>query len=150
MKLSENFALSEFTKSNTAKRHGIDNTPTEVHTWNLKRLCKFVLQPLRNALGVVIIISSGYRGPMLNAKIGGSKTSDHCNGKAGDIEEANGDNASLFHYIKDNLDFDQLIWEFGDDDQPDWVHASYRSLSLNRKQVLVSYKENGRTKYKNY
>jgi len=150
MKLTKNFSLSEFTKSNTATRRGIDNYPTAEHIRNLTGLCEYVLQPLRDAIGQSIRISSGYRGEELNRAIGGSSSSDHCNGNAADIEliiDGKEDNAKLFNTIKTlDLDFYQLIYEFGDDEQPDWVHIARRKDN-NKKQCLRAYKDNGKTKY---
>ena len=160
MRLSKNFNLSEFTKSNTASRLGLSNIPTSDHVVNLKRLCDNILQPLRNGLGHSICVSSGYRGEQLNEAIGGSKTSDHCFGKAVDIDNDRFnelddsrafDNTAIFHYVKHNFSFDQLIWEFGNNIRPAWVHVSYRSKEKNRNQVLVAYKDdNNNTQYKIY
>lgn len=150
MKLSKNFSLSEFTKSNTASRRGIDNNPTAEHIHNLVDLCENVLQPLRDAVGVPIRITSGYRSEALNEAIGGSKTSDHSFGRAADCElwiDGYEDNAKLFNLVKSlDLDFYQMIWEFGDDEQPNWVHIAYRKDNI-KKQCLKAYKEGGKTKY---
>lgn len=145
MKLSENFTLAELTKSSTAKRLGIENTPDPQQLENLVELCHKVLQPLREAIGP-IRISSGLRVPALNKAIGGSSTSQHCaiNGAAADIDID--DNKKVFDYIKNNLQFDQLIWEFGNEKQPDWVHVSYH-YGHNRGQVLKAIKKDGKTKY---
>jgi hypothetical protein len=158
MRLSKNFSLKELTKSNTATRLGIDNTPTEEHIANLKKLCENVLQPLRDAIGLPIRITSGYRSEALNNAIGGSKTSDHSHGRAADIElivevhDENGrhteeDNATLFDTIKElNLPYYQLIWEFGNDNQPNWVHVAYREQDP-KQQDLKAVKIEGKTKY---
>lgn len=148
MKLSENFTLAELTKSSTATRLGIDNSPSPEQLENLVELCHKVLQPLREAVGP-INISSGLRVPALNKAIGGSKTSQHCaiNGAAADIDIE--DNKKVFDYIKNNLQFDQLIWEFGNEKQPDWVHVSYH-YGHNRGQVLKAIKKDGKTKYVPY
>lgn len=148
MKLSENFTLAELTKSSTATRLGIDNTPDPQQLENLVELCHKVLQPLRDAIGP-IRISSGLRVPALNKAIGGSSTSQHCaiNGAAADIDIE--DNKKVFDYIKNNLQFDQLIWEFGNEKQPDWVHVSYH-YGHNRGQVLKAIKKDGKTKYVPY
>ena len=148
MKLSENFTLAELTKSSTATRLGIDNSPSPEQLENLVELCHKVLQPLREAVGP-INISSGLRVPALNKAIGGSKTSQHCaiNGAAADIDIE--DNKKVFDYIKNNLQFDQLIWEFGNEKQPDWVHVSYH-YGHNRGQVLKAIKRDGKTKYVPY
>lgn len=150
MQLSKNFNLREFTKSNTAARLGIDNNPTAEHIHNLATLCENILQPLRDALGKPIRITSGYRSEALNNAIGGSKTSDHSHGRAADLElwiDGEEDNAKLFHLIKNlELPFYQLIWEFGDEDQPNWVHVAYREDNV-KKQCLKAVKEDGKTKY---
>lgn len=152
MQLSKNFNLSEFTKSNTAQNKGIDNTPTEIHTKNLKDLCINVLQPLRDELGS-IYISSGYRSRDLNSAVGGSSKSQHCKGQAADIDMDNRNGASnrqIFEYIKNNLEFDQMIWEFGNDYNPAWVHVSF-NIERNRRMILKAYKdEKGSTKHKAY
>lgn len=149
MNLSKNFTLKEMTKSVTAKRLGIDNTPDDQQIAFMVELCENVLQPLRDALGP-ITISSGLRVPALNKAIGGSSSSQHCalRGAAADID-MDEKNAEVFNYIKDNLIFDQLIWEFGDNDCPDWVHVSYH-YGHNRGQILKAVKKNGKTTYINY
>mgnify|MGYP002478018728 FL=1 len=145
MKLTAHFDLSEFTRSESAKREGLDNTPTAEHLENLKILCEKVLEPIRLRFGS-INISSGYRGKMLNHFIGGSVNSDHCLGRAADLDmDDSGSgvtNKEIFEYIKDNLEFDQLINEFN----YSWVHVGYR-LGANRKQVLKAVKEKGKTVY---
>jgi hypothetical protein len=145
MKLSAHFALSEFTRSESAKREGLDNTPTAEHLENLKTLCEKVLEPIRLRFGS-INISSGYRGKMLNHFIGGSVSSDHCVGRAADIDMDDSGtgvtNKEIFEYIKNNLEFDQLINEFN----YSWVHVGYRQ-GANRKQVLNAVKEGGKTVY---
>ena len=152
MKLSAHFALGEFTRSESAKREGLDNTPTAEHLENLKTLCEKVLEPIRLRFGS-INISSGYRGKMLNHFIGGSVSSDHCLGRAADIDMddvgTGVTNTEIFNYIKDNLDYDQLIWEFGNKVKPDWVHVGYR-LGANRKQTLRATKLNGKSHYAPY
>jgi hypothetical protein len=151
MQLSKNFNLREFTKSNTALRLGIDNMPTAEHIHNIADLVTYILQPLRDALGVPVRITSGYRSEALNTAIGGSKTSDHSFGRAADLElwfEGKEENDVLYYKIKSlDLPFYQLIWEFGDEDQPNWVHVAYRKDNV-KKQCLQAYKEDGRTKYK--
>lgn len=151
MKLSAHFDLAEFTRSESAKRHGVSNQPTEEHLANIKILCEKVLEPIRMKFGP-INISSGYRSKVLNHYIGGSLSSQHCEGKAADIDMdgmSGKNNTQIFNYIKDNLEFDQLIWEFGDNNKPDWVHVSYNA-GKNRKQVLRAIKTNGRTAYAPY
>lgn len=150
MKISEHLDLSELTRSDSAKRNGISNMPTPEHIENFKKLAENVFENIRNYFGKPIRISSGYRSAALN-KItkGASKTSQHSTGEAIDIDMDNTDitNKEVFDYIKNNLSFDQLIWEFGTDKNPDWVHVSYESTGKQRKQVLKAIKVNGKTKY---
>ena len=151
MKVSAHFALAEFTRSESAKRHGVSNEPTPEHLENLKVLCEKVLEPIRMKFGP-INISSGYRSKTLNHYIGGSLNSQHCEAKAADIDMdgmGGASNTEIFNYIKDSLDFDQLIWEFGDNNKPDWIHVSYNAPK-NRKQVLRALKVNGKTAYAPY
>jgi zinc D-Ala-D-Ala carboxypeptidase len=154
MKLSEHLDLSEVTRSESAKRKGISNMPTEAHIANFKLLAEKIFEPIRNHFRCPIIISSGYRSKELNAAIGGSLTSQHCQGEAIDIDmdgTPNGvTNRMVFDYIKDNLNFDQLIYEFGDSNNPDWVHVSYESTGKQRKQILRATRSNGKTVYSNY
>jgi hypothetical protein len=154
MKLSEHLDLSEVTRSESAKRKGISNMPTEAHIANIKLLAEKIFEPIRNHFRCPIIISSGYRSKELNAAIGGSLTSQHCQGEAIDIDmdgTPNGvTNRMVFDYIKDNLEFDQLIYEFGDSNNPDWVHVSYESTGKQRKQILKAIRVNGKTSYTNY
>jgi hypothetical protein len=138
--LSKNFALEEFTRSTTANQKGISNQPGPAEIAALGALVLNVLQPLRDAVGFPINITSGYRSPQLNAAIGGATNSQHTKGQAADLVSQ--DNAKLFNYIMTNLPFDQLIWEAGNDSQPDWVHVSYKP-SFNRKQVLRYYPGQG-------
>jgi zinc D-Ala-D-Ala carboxypeptidase len=153
MKLSKYVSLAEVTRSDTAKRKGIDNSPTAEHLENLKVISEEVFDKVREYFGVPIFISSGYRSAALNKAIGGSSTSDHNLGKALDLDQdghGNGvTNMDVFKYIKDNLEFDQLIYEFGTDKNPDWVHVGYRK-GANRKQVLKAVREGGKTKYVPY
>lgn len=154
MKLSEHLSLAEVVRSETAKRRGISNMPTAAHIANLKLLAEKVFEPLRNHFGVPIYISSGYRSEALNKAIGGSKTSQHCSGEALDIDmdgSTNGvTNKMIFDYIKDHLQVDQLIWEFGTDSNPDWVHVSYESTGRQRKQILKAVKTKKGTSYVPY
>lgn len=146
MKLSKNFSLGEMIQSQTAIRKNIDNNPNGDQILNLIDLCDNVLQPLRDAIGP-IRISSGFRSQKLNVAIGGAASSQHCalNGAAADIDMGER-NAEVFEWLKANVDFDQLIWEFGDKSNPSWVHVSYKE-GKNRNQILKAIKENGRTKY---
>jgi zinc D-Ala-D-Ala carboxypeptidase len=148
MKLSDNFYLSEFVKSETASRLGIDNTPSPEVISNLKLLAEEVLQPLRVKLNKPVTITSGYRSPALNAAIGSSTTSQHTTGEAADFEIVGMDNKELAKWIVKNLVFDQLILEFYEDGDLNsgWVHCSY-SASKNRKSVLTAKKVNNKTVY---
>ena len=148
MKLSKNFTLQEFTKSQTALRQGIDNTPEGQHLEAAKKLFEHVVQKVRDNFGPTVI-NSGYRGPKLNEAVGGSKTSQHCKGEAADIECPGVPNADVAQWIVDNLEFDQVILEFYTPGIPDsgWVHVSY-SADGNRKKSMTAMKENGKTVYK--
>lgn len=148
MRLSKNFTLSEFTKSQTALRQGIDNTPEGEHLEAAKELFANVVQPVRDNFGVTVI-NSGYRGPKLNEAVGGSSRSQHCKGEAVDIECPGTSNYEVAKWIEDNLDFDQLILEFYTPGIPDsgWVHVSYKTED-NRKSILTAMKEEGKTVYK--
>ncbi len=148
MNLTANFTLSEMVKSETALRHGMDNTPGEVEIENLKRLCEQVLQPVRNHFKTGVKVNSGFRHPEVNAKVGGSKTSDHCKGQAADIEIPGIPNADLAIWIMDNLQYTQLILEFYTPGIPDsgWVHVSYDPANL-KKQNLTAVKKDGKTVY---
>lgn len=140
--LSKNLSVKEVIKSNTASRLGLDNTPTEEHLDNLVLVAENIFQPLREHFDKPIGVSSGYRGEELNKAINGSKSSDHCQGRALDLDaDIFGDltNAEIFNYIKDNLEYDQLIWEFGDREEPNWVHVSYRE-GHNRNMRLRAYR----------
>lgn len=151
MKISKHLSLAEVTRSETAKRRGISNQPTAAHIENFKILAENVFEPIRTNFGVPIHISSGYRSEALNKAIGGSLTSQHCSGEAIDIDmdgSTNGvTNKMVFDYIKDNLKFDQLIWEFGTSSNPDWVHVSYKSTGKQRKQILRAVKNGKKTSY---
>lgn len=151
MQISKHLSLAEVSRSETAKRRGINNTPSGEHLENFKILAENVFEKVREHFGVPIHISSGYRSKELNKAIGGSVTSQHCSGEAIDIDmdgSAHGvTNAQVFNYIKDNLEFDQLIWEFGSDTNPDWVHVSYESTGKQRKQILKAVKSKGKTVY---
>jgi zinc D-Ala-D-Ala carboxypeptidase len=148
VRLSKNFTIQEYIKSQTALRQGIDNTPTEEHMGNATALFRNVVQKVRDQFGVTVI-NSGYRGEALNKAVGGSSKSQHCKGEAVDIECPGTPNYDVAKWIEDNLDFDQLILEFYTPGVPDsgWVHVSYKSEG-NRKSVLTAMKENGKTVYK--
>ena len=149
-RISEHITLKEGIKSHTATRLNIDNIPRELDLINMKTVAEQVFEPLREWVDGPIAINSFYRSPKLNSAIGGSTSSQHCSGRALDIDDKYGykTNAEMFKYIQCNLDYDQMIWEFGDDKNPDWVHVSYVSEDINRRRCLQAYKENNKTKYK--
>ena len=152
MKLSDNLSLAEVIKSSTAIKHGIDNKPTDEHLRNLEAIAQDVFQHVRENFGKPIYVSSDYRSEAINERIGGSKTSQHSKGQALDLDAhvyGGLTNAELFAYIAEWIVFDQLIWEFGDGTEPDWIHVSYIKEGKNRGQKLAAYKKNGKTKYKN-
>jgi hypothetical protein len=161
MQLSKNLALSEVTRSETAKRKGISNMPTPEHLENFKKLAEKVFQPIREHFGKPIHISSGYRSAALNKAIGGAgktvngvyiPSSQHCTGEAIDIDMDGTSitNRQIFDFIKDNLEFDQCIFEFGTEENPDWVHVSYESTGKQRKQILRAKKVGSKTTYVPY
>lgn len=151
MMLSKNLSLREATKSVTALRLGIDNTPDDQVINNLELVATEIFQPLRNHFGVPIAVTSGYRSKALNKAIGGSRTSQHMAGQALDLDaDVYGEitNYDIFKYIYTHLEFDQLIWEFGTDLEPAWVHVSYkRGKGENRNRAMKAYKEDGKTTY---
>ena len=148
--ISKHISYREGVYSITAKRLGLDNTPNDEQLDNMELVAEEVFELLRAWVGGPIKINSFFRSPKLNTAIGGSSKSQHCKGQAIDIDDTFGraTNAEMYHFIKDNLDFDQIIWEFGDDDNPDWVHVSYVSPEENRKRCLKAYRENNKTHYK--
>ena len=148
--ISELISDKESVYSRTAIRRGIDNTPAEDHRNNMCIIAENIFEPLRSWVGGPIKINSFYRSPELNEAIGGSTKSQHCHGQAIDLDDTFGraTNAEMYYWVKENLDFDQMIWEFGDDNNPNWIHISYVSSEENRNRCLKAYKENKRTKYK--
>ena len=144
MNLSAHVTLKEFQASGLATLRNINNEMNESQIASAKLLCENVFEPLRIYLNTPIQISSGFRSLQVNKMIGGAKTSQHTKGEAMDLQI----NSKGFNFIKDRLEFDQLIWEFGNDENPAWVHVSYSSK--NRKQVLKASKKNGKTIYSNY
>jgi len=150
MKISEHISYKEATRSVTALRLGIDNTPNEYQLQNMEIVAKNVFEPLRKAVGGPIKINSFFRCEDLNKAIGGSSKSQHCQGRAMDLDDNYGymSNNDMYKYIKQNLDFDQLIFEFPDDNgNASWIHVSYVDADSNRKRCLKAIKENGKTKY---
>jgi hypothetical protein len=148
MQLTNNFSLKELTASDTATRKGLDNTPNEAVTANLKTLAENILQPIREHYGKSVKVNSGYRSPEVNASVGGSKTSDHCKGQAADIEITGVANGDLAKYIAENYKFTQVILEFYTQGIPDsgWVHVSYDANDL-KCQTLTAVKKDGKTVY---
>ena len=136
--ISEHITYKEATRSETAERRDLDNTPDAEQLKNMKALAMYIFEPLRIWVGGPIKINSFFRAPDVNVAVGGSTTSQHCKGQAFDLDDTFGHktNAEMFHYIKDNLDFDQMIWEYGNETNPDWVHVSFKSNGENRKQLL--------------
>ena len=147
--ISKHISEKEGVYSITATRRGIDNTPNKEQLENMKLLAEKVFEPLRVNVGGPITINSFFRSPDLNKAIGGSSKSQHCKGQAIDIDDAYGKmtNADMYNWIKENLDFDQMIWEFGNDDNPNWVHISYVSKKENRNRCLRAFKSGGKTVY---
>ena len=150
MKISEHITYEEAIHSNTAKRKSIDKTPNPTQVDTMKMTAEMVFEPLRTWVGGPIKVNSFFRSTELNEAIRGAASSQHCKGQAIDIDDVYGHktNADMFMYIRENLDFDQLIWEFGTDMNPNWIHVSYVSKEENRNRCLKAYKQDGRTKYK--
>ena len=150
MKISDHITYAEAIHSNTAKRRGIDNTPSEIQVLSMKLLADKIFEPLRKFVGGPIKVNSFFRSVALNEAIGGVASSQHCKGQAIDIDDVYGrkTNAEMYKWIQENLDYDQMIWEFGTDTQPNWIHISYVSKEENRNKCLKAYKEHGKTKYK--
>jgi|TARA_R100000482_G_C5080931_1_gene126005 hypothetical protein len=148
-KISKHISYKEGVYSITAKRLGLNNKPDTYALVNMQVLAENVFEPLRKWVGGPIKINSFYRSEKLNKAIGGSSRSQHCQGRAIDIDDTYGHktNAEMYNWIKENLDFDQMIWEFGTDDNPDWVHISYVSEEENRKRCLKAARLNGKTTY---
>ena len=149
-RISKHVSYKEGVYSNTAERLGLKNDPSDDHLFNMIRIAENIFEPLRMHVGAPIKINSFYRGPELNKAIGGSAKSQHCHGQAIDIDDTFGhaSNAEMYKWIKENLDFDQMIWEFGTDENPNWVHVSYVNKKDNRNRCLKAYKDdNNKTKY---
>ena len=148
-KISEHVSYKEGVHSNTAVRRGFDNTPNPDQLKCMHEVAQYLFEPLREWVGGPIKINSFFRGEPTNTAIGGSKYSQHMKGQAMDIDDTFGHktNAEMYHYIKDNLDFDQMVWEFGDDKNPNWIHISFVTHRPNRKKLTVALKKNGKTVY---
>ena len=148
--ISEHISYKESVYSITATRRGINNIPDDEQLTNMELVAEEVFEPLREWVGGPIKINSFFRCPKLNKAIGGSSKSQHCYGQAIDIDDTfhKASNADMYNYIKEHLEFDQLIWEFGDNKNPDWVHVSYVSPEENRNRCLKAYRDKGKTKYK--
>lgn len=148
IKISKHISCKEATHSNTATRRGIKNEPSEKHIAAMKALAKNVFEPVRVHFDKPIRVNSFFRSGTLNKAIGGSSTSQHCKGEAIDVDATKGfTNKEIYNYIKDNLEYDQLIWEFGTDNEPDWVHVSYKATGKNRKQQLKASRKGGKSVY---
>jgi len=149
MAISQHVSYKEGVYSRTATRLNIDNKPKDDQMQNMCLIAEEVFEPLRVWVGGPIKINSFFRSPELNKAIGGSTKSQHCHGQAIDLDDTFGraTNAEMYEFIRKYLDFDQMIWEFGNEDNPDWVHVSYVSEDKNRNRCLKAYKENGKTKY---
>ena len=147
--ISQHISYKEAVYSRTATRLGIDNNPNDRQVLNMETIADEVFEALRMWVGGPIKINSFFRSPELNTAIGGSSKSQHCHGQAIDLDDTYGraTNAEMYEFIKEHLDFDQIIWEFGSDDNPDWVHVSYVSAQDNRKRCLKAYKDKGKSKY---
>ena len=150
MSISKHISYKEGVYSRTATRLGIKNNPNAEQMESMITIAEEVFEPFRMWVGGPIKINSFFRSPELNKAIGGSGKSQHCHGQAIDLDDTFGraTNAEMFEFIKEHLDFDQIIWEFGDETNPDWVHISYVSPEQNRNRCLKAYKENSKTKYK--
>lgn len=151
MQISDHISFKEATRSNTAKRLGIDNDPGDYEKTNMTGVALNIFEPLREWVGGPIKITSFYRCEELNRAIGGSSRSQHCQGRAIDLDDTFGHktNAEMFEYIRKNLNFDQLIWEFGDENNPDWIHVSFIAQDGNRLRVMKAERIDGKTKYRN-
>jgi len=153
MELTRNFTLSELTKSDTAIRKGINNNPNEDQITGLQNLCENILQPIRDHYARPVTVSSGFRSPALCVAIGSSTNSQHAKGQAADFEIFGTPNAELGKWIVENLDFDQLILEYHNIEEPNsgWIHCSYKSPTDNRKQTLRAFRDGkGKTQYVEY
>lgn len=147
--ISKHISWKEGTYSRTGERRGLENTPNDDQIKCMKAIAENVFEPLRAYVGGPIKINSMFRGEPVNTAIGGSKRSQHMKGQALDLDDTFGrmTNAEMYHFIKDHLDFDQLIWEFGNDENPNWIHVSYVEHRENRKKLTVALKRNGKTVY---
>ena len=149
-KISSHISHKESVYSATAMRRGLKNKPTRTQREAMVIVAEEIFEPLRKWVGNKIKVNSFFRSPELNVAVGGSTSSQHCKGQAIDIDDTFGfkSNAEMFNWIRENLLFDQMIWEFGDDENPDWIHISYVGVISNRNRCLKAYRENGSTKYK--
>ena len=151
MIISEHLSLSELIRSDSAKRLGVTNMPTAEHIINLKALAENIFEPIRAHFRCPIYISSGYRSAELNKALNGAKSSQHLKGEAIDIDmdgSSNGvTNAMVYDFIITKLDFDQVIWEHGNTENPAWVHVSYKKNGPQRHDILRAVLIDGGTKY---
>jgi hypothetical protein len=148
--ISKHISYKEATRSLTAIRLGLENKPNEYELSNMIGVAENIFEPLREWVNDPIKVNSFFRSIELNKAIGGSSRSQHCEGRAIDIDDTYGHatNAEMFHWIKENLNFDQMIWEFGDDENPDWVHISWVSEDQNRNRCLRAERVDGKTTYR--
>ena len=148
-KISKHISYKEATRSDTADRLNIINVPDKLQLCNMTKLSEKIFEPVRKHVGGPIRVNSFFRSAELNVAVGGSSSSQHCKGQAFDLDDSYGrmTNAEMYDFIKNNLDFDQMIWEFGNDKNPNWIHVSYVSEENNRNRCLKAYKEHGRTRY---
>ena len=149
MRISKHISYREATNSYTAKMRGIKNIPSQQSLENMKSLAENIFEPLREWVGGAIKVNSFYRSPKLNVAVGGSTRSQHCKGEAIDLDDVYGykTNAEMFWWIVNNTDFDQIIWEFGNHKNPDWVHVSYKKNGGNRNRMLRAKRIGGRVTY---
>ena len=149
MRISKHISYREATHSATAKRRGLDNTPNQEQLENMYKVAEFIFEPLRLFVGGPIKINSFFRSVAVNRAVGGTSRSQHCKGQAIDIDDVFGHktNAEMFQYVRENIDFDQMIWEFGSNNNPSWLHISYVSKAENRNRILRAVKRDGKTKY---
>ena len=147
--ISKHISYKEATYSQTGVRRNLDNTPDEKQIKCMEEVAENIFEPLRRWVGGPIKVNSFFRGEPVNTAIGGSRTSQHMKGQGIDIDDTFGHatNAQMYNFIKENLDFDQMVWEFGDDENPNWLHVSYVTHRKNRKKLTIAKKVNGRTKY---
>jgi len=152
LKISDHITYAEATKSQVAVRYNLKNVPNQEQLENMTLTAEKIFEPVREFFNYPIAVTSFFRAPAVNAAAGGARNSQHSTGQAMDIDAdvlGKITNKQVFDYIRENLEFDQLIWEFGDENQPDWVHVSYNKV-VNRRQILRSLKQNYKTIYTSF